>query len=61
MDPNLRDRLDRMYRAGAIAGAIILAACLGLILGGEHSPDLIALVVGLALFVGGQIWARGRN
>jgi hypothetical protein len=60
MDPELRQRLDRMFRNGAVVGAIVLAACIGIILGGDHSPRMIAYAFCIALFVGGQAWARGR-
>lgn len=61
MDPKLRQRMDRMYRNGAVAGGIILAACVGIILGGDHSPTLIAFTACIALSIGGQLWARSRN
>lgn len=61
MDPDLRKRMDRMYRNGAVVGAIVLAACIGLILGGDHDPLLILFAFCSALFVGGQVWARGRT
>jgi hypothetical protein len=44
-----------------VAGGIILAACVGVILGGDHSPNLIAFTASIALFIGGQLWARSRN
>jgi hypothetical protein len=61
MDPKLRQRMDRMYRNGAVAGGIILAACVGIILDGDHSPTLIAFTACIALSIGGQLWARSRN
>jgi hypothetical protein len=61
MDPELRQRLDRMYRNGAVVAAVVLAACVGIILGGDHSPRLMAYSFCIALFIGGQVWARRRN
>jgi hypothetical protein len=49
-----------MYRVGAVIGAASLAVCIGLILGGNHSPALIGFAGCDALFTGGQIWARRR-
>jgi len=53
--------MDRIYRNGTVAGAIMLAICIGLILGGNHSPPLIGGAICAALYTGGQVWARRRN
>ena len=61
MDPDLRQRMAKMYRRGAISGAVILAICVGAILAGNNSPALIGGAIIAALSTGGQIWAGRRN
>ena len=61
MDPDLRQRIARMYRRSAIVGAVTLAVCVGAILAGNHSPAVIGGAICFALFTGGQVWAGRRN
>jgi hypothetical protein len=58
MDPDLRRRLWTLYRNGAVVGQLVFAACIGLILGGNHSLALIGFAFCECLFAGGQLWAR---
>ena len=53
--------MDRMYRNGAISGAVCTAILIGVIIGGDHSPILTVAAIASALFTGGQIWARRRG
>ncbi len=61
MDPDLRQRMAKMYRRGTISGAVILAICVGVILAGNHSTAVIGGAICFALYTGGQIWAGRRN
>jgi hypothetical protein len=49
-----------LYRNGAVAGLLVFAVCIGLILGGNQSPVLIGFAFCECLFAGGQLWARRR-
>jgi hypothetical protein len=50
MDPELRRRMDRMYRNGAVAGVVGLVIVAVLFVGGNHSPAVAGAAVITALF-----------
>jgi hypothetical protein len=58
LDP--RRRAQRFVRRDLVGGVIVLAICVGLVLGGNHSPPVIGAAVVGGIVVAGDSWLRRR-
>jgi hypothetical protein len=60
VDPNLRRRRLSQARIEIFVWTLVLAACIGLALGGNRSPDLLGVLLVAPLVLVGSNWARRR-
>lgn len=49
-----------MTRIDIAVWTVVIAVCVGLLLGGNRKPELIALLVLAPLIVAGDAWVRSR-